>query len=115
MFGARIALLRRNRSMSQLELARALGISASAVGMYEQGRREPPLETVVRLAELFGVSTDYLLRGETILPGDLETLRQLYALTRRQLGTQLILRSADGSEKPVSDEDLAMTLAAILG
>lgn len=115
MLGARIALLRRNRSMSQLALAQALGVSASAVGMYEQGRREPPLETVVRLAELFGVSTDYLLRGETVLPGDLETLRQLYALARQSFGGQLVLRSADGSEKPVGDEELAITLAAILG
>ena len=115
MLGARIALLRRNRSMSQLTLARALGVSPSTVGMYEQGRREPPLQTVVRLAEIFGVSTDYLLRGETALPGDLDTLRQLYALARQTLDGQLVLRRADGSEAPVGEQELAMTLAAILG
>ena len=115
MLGARIALLRRNRSMSQSDLARALGISASAVGMYEQGRREPPLDIIIRLAELFGVSTDYLLRGETVLPRDLERLRQLYTLVRQSLNGQLFLRNTDGSETPVCDEDLALTLAAILG
>ena len=41
MLGARIAALRRQAGMNQGELAKKLGISPSAVGMYEQGRREP--------------------------------------------------------------------------
>ena len=39
MKGARIAALRRQADMSQAQLARLLGVSPSAVGMYEQGRR----------------------------------------------------------------------------
>ena len=39
--GARIAALRRDAGWSQAELGKRLGVSASAVGMYEQGRREP--------------------------------------------------------------------------
>ena len=61
----RIALLRTAKSWSQAELGRQLGISASAVGMYEQGCREPSPATVVSLARIFGVTTDYLLTGET--------------------------------------------------
>lgn len=64
MLGIRIALLRAGKGWSQAELARQIGISASAVGMYEQGRREPSLSLVVRLAREFGVTTDYLLMGE---------------------------------------------------
>ena len=41
MIGQRIAALRKDALMSQAELARELGVSPSAVGMYEQGRREP--------------------------------------------------------------------------
>ena len=63
MLGERIALLRRSQGMSQQALARAISVSASAVGMYEQGRREPPIDRIVALARLFGVSTDYLLTG----------------------------------------------------
>ena len=63
MLGARIAALRRQAGLSQTQLAERLKISPSAVGMYEQGRREPSLETVILLAEIFGVSTDYLLTG----------------------------------------------------
>ena len=63
MLGVRMAMLRWERGLSQTQLAQRLHISASAVGMYEQGRRLPSLELVVRLAREFGVTTDYLLTG----------------------------------------------------
>ena len=63
MVGQRIAALRRNKGWSQTQLAQQLKISPSAVGMYEQGRREPSVELVVEMASLFGVTTDYLLKG----------------------------------------------------
>lgn len=65
MLNIRLAYLRIGKGWSQAELARRIGVSASAVGMYEQGRREPSLSLVVQLAREFGVSTDYLLTGET--------------------------------------------------
>lgn len=65
MLGIRIALLRIEKGISQAELAKRLRVSASAVGMYEQGRRMPSLDLVVRLAREFGVTTDYLLTGDT--------------------------------------------------
>lgn len=65
MLGIRIALLRAGKGWSQAELARRIGVSTSTVGMYEQGRREPSLGLLVRLAQEFGVTTDYLLTGET--------------------------------------------------
>ena len=68
MFGIRIALLRARNGWSQAELARRIGVSASSVGMYEQGRREPSLDLVVRLAREFGVTTDYLLVGSSLCP-----------------------------------------------
>lgn len=64
MLGARIAALRRGAGFSQAELAQRLSISPSAVGMYEQGRREPSVDILVRMARLFHVSTDYLLTGQ---------------------------------------------------
>lgn len=63
MLGMRIAILRISNGWSQAELARRIGVSTSAIGMYEQGRREPSLGLVVRLAQELGVTTDYLLMG----------------------------------------------------
>lgn len=79
MLGDRIALLRRGKGWSQTELAQQLHISASAVGMYEQGRREPSLEGLVELSEVFGVSADYLLTGRPLTQKDESVLSQLTA------------------------------------
>jgi transcriptional regulator with XRE-family HTH domain len=76
MLGTRIASLRQSHGFSQAQLARKLHISTSAVGMYEQGRREPSVETLVELSQLFGVSLDYLLSGRP------DTLRDVVALHR---------------------------------
>ena len=57
-------MLRRANGWNQADLAKQLGVSSSAVGMYEQGRRLPSLNMVVRLSRAFGVSTDYLLTGK---------------------------------------------------
>jgi len=64
MLGSRIAALRREAGLSQRELAVALSVSTSAIGMYEQGRREPSVDRLIALSRLFGVSTDYLLTGQ---------------------------------------------------
>lgn len=58
--------LRMNQKISQTDLAMQLGISKSAVSMYEQGRREPDFKILSQIADLFNVDTDYLL-GRTSL------------------------------------------------
>lgn len=46
------------------QLGEIIGASESTVSLYENGRREPSHETLLKLAEYFGVSVDYILRGE---------------------------------------------------
>lgn len=77
MLGTRIAALRVGAGMSQADLAERLSVSASTIGMYEQGRREPSGERLVRLGRLFGVTTDYLLTGQPVCPGDKAALERL--------------------------------------
>ena len=64
----RIAQERRNLGLSQMQLARKLKISPSAMGMYEQGRRTPDLQTLTAMSRLFRVSLDYLITGEEFQP-----------------------------------------------
>ncbi len=56
--------LRTKAGMTQWELADKLGISASAVGMYEQGRREPDSKILLKLSRIFSVSVDEIIGGE---------------------------------------------------
>ena len=61
MFGKKLKMLRKKIGLTQANLAKKLGISPSAVGMYEQGRREPDSAMLVKIADLFKVSVDYLI------------------------------------------------------
>ena len=55
--------LRKSRGMTQEELAKALGVSRSTIGMYEQGKREPDFETEEKIADYFNVTLDFLRTG----------------------------------------------------
>ncbi|WP_125607957.1 helix-turn-helix domain-containing protein [Lapidilactobacillus bayanensis] len=59
--GSRIAYLRGRRSMSQQQLAETMSVSQSTVGMWESNKRNINNEDLVKLADLFDVTTDYLL------------------------------------------------------
>ena len=54
-----LRLLRGEKEMSQQELADALGISKSAINMYERGERQPNFETLEAIADFFNVDIDY--------------------------------------------------------
>ena len=75
LFGDRLKVLRNEKNMTQSELAKLLEVSASTIGMYEQGRRDPDTKTLTFLAEYFGVSIDYLLgRIDIKNPYEIETI-----------------------------------------
>lgn len=57
----RLKELREEKDLTQAQLSTQLQISASAIGMYEQGRREPDNETLIKIANFFNVTIDYLL------------------------------------------------------
>ncbi len=60
MIGAKIKELREARELTQENFAKILGVSRSALGLWEQGRRDVPQEMIVKIADFFNVSTDYL-------------------------------------------------------
>lgn len=59
--GQKIKQLRTQRRISQITLANTIGVSRSVISSYENEVHMPPYDVLVRLALLFGVSTDYLL------------------------------------------------------
>lgn len=60
----KIALLRRQRGWSQEDLADRLEVSRQAVSKWEGGACAPDLDKILKMSELFGVTTDYLLKEE---------------------------------------------------
>ncbi|MGP0576015.1 helix-turn-helix domain-containing protein [Paenibacillus peoriae] len=66
-YGTRIAELREHKGLKQEELAQSLGITRAALSHYEKNRRKPDFEILTKLADIFGVTIDYLV-GRTSHP-----------------------------------------------
>lgn len=104
MLGDRLKSLRKAKKITQKELSFALGISASAIGMYEQNRRFPDSQTLNKITAYFNVSSDYLYGKEGLDVGVfLEDFKaQLYT---------------DGAlmfnGEPLSEEDAQRVLSAM--
>ena len=62
--GTRIRTMRKSRQMTQEDLAKSIGQSASSITMYETGRREPDFETLEALADVFNVPLSSIVSDE---------------------------------------------------
>ncbi|MCW6681562.1 helix-turn-helix domain-containing protein [Aerococcaceae bacterium NML160702] len=58
---SRLEVLRTKRNWTQTDLAKKLHTTQSAVGHWENGRRNIPQDKLIDIAKIFGVSTDYIL------------------------------------------------------
>lgn len=68
MFSDILKQLRKRKHMSQIELSTTLGVSRSAISMYESGERMPDYEMMKKISEIFSVSMDYLYGQQNTNP-----------------------------------------------
>ncbi|SFP47685.1 Helix-turn-helix [Oscillibacter sp. PC13] len=61
MYFRRIGELRTDRDMKQIEIAKYLGVNQGTYSDYENGKINIPIDMLIRLADLYGVSLDYLV------------------------------------------------------
>ena len=60
MVGERLRNLRKDRKLTQEEISKLLGIAQTTYAGYENNRHIPDLDTLIKIADLFKVSLDYL-------------------------------------------------------
>ncbi|MBO5969523.1 MAG: helix-turn-helix transcriptional regulator [Clostridia bacterium] len=65
-FAIRLKTLRQSMNLTQPQLAERIGVSRSAISMYELGSREPDFETLEAIADFFNVDMNYLVGGENV-------------------------------------------------
>lgn len=118
MLGERIAEQRKKLGLSQEELAEKLNISQKSISKYELGDRKPQYKVLVRMAEYFGVTVDYLLRstdtqdfGICDCGNTIKELRTEAGMTQEELGMLLNVQNAavskyESGKVPLTGETL---------
>ena len=56
--------IRKKRNLNQQKVAMDLNISREALSHYENGKREPSIDMLVKMSEYFNVSIDFLIKGD---------------------------------------------------
>jgi transcriptional regulator with XRE-family HTH domain len=64
-FAQRLRELRKSKNLSQTELGQLAGLHYTHIGRFERGASRPSGDTLMRLADALGVTSDYLLDGAT--------------------------------------------------
>lgn len=103
--------LRNKKEISQVELAKDLGLSAGTIGMYESGKRKPSFEALESIADYFNVSIDYLVGKES---GSTYYLDPEVAGIAQELYDRPELKTLFDTTRKVSKEDIEMVSNLIM-
>ncbi len=60
-FKDNLKMLRKEKALGQVQLAKAIGVSKGIISLWENGLREPNMSSLIALAEYFNVTIDYLV------------------------------------------------------
>ena len=63
-----LKMIRKQKNLNQLKVALDLNISREALSYYENGKRNPDLNTLIAMSNYFNVSIDYLITGKECIP-----------------------------------------------
>jgi len=89
--GSKITELRKNKGLSQAQLAEAVNASRDIIGKYERNDNSPSIEMALKIAKVFDVSVDYLLGEGKHANFDKETLKRLADIENLDQATRNVL------------------------
>ena len=107
--GKRIGLLRRQKGLTQEELASHMGVSPQAVSKWENDQTCPDISALPKLAQLFGVTVDELLSGKEELPA----VRVLPPEQRKDMKDMLLRITVDSADGDRVRVNLPMALVEV--
>ncbi|TVQ15323.1 MAG: XRE family transcriptional regulator [Bacteroidetes bacterium] len=105
-FGKNIRKIRSVRGLTQTQMADMLNVNRGMISSYEEGRAEPKIETVLKTADVFQLSTDLLLKSSV-------TVNQLSGFSIPQLQKSTSSKSSTSEESPVIFSFLPATTQAV--
>jgi len=89
--GNRIILLRKDKNWSQIELAKQINASREIISRYERNESMPSIDMVVKLADVFGVTVDFLVGKSNSASFDKETVERINDIQKMDGDTKAVL------------------------
>ena len=107
-----LSFLRKNKALTQLEIAREIGLSQKVVSAYERGDREPSLKNLIKIAEYFSVSIDDMLLKDlrpqgSMLARNLKYLRNKEHFSQEDMAKLLKVSKSNMSKYESSTVELS--------
>lgn len=84
-FAERLKELRKQAHLTQVELAKRLGIGQSSYADWERGRKKPTQENLVKISQVLGVSIDYLVGNSEEKSYELDNIELLFRMNSKGL------------------------------
>lgn len=84
-FAERLKELRKKSYLTQVELAKRLGIGQSSYADWERGKKKPTQENLVKISQVLGVSIDYLVGSSEDNLGELDNIELLFRMNSKGL------------------------------
>mgnify|MGYP003789689543 CR=1 FL=1 len=112
MIGSRIRQLRKEHNLSQNQFASLFGVYDSTISQYENGKREPEYDTVIKIANQFNVSIDWLLgrmNSKDLVKLENDNLPEQL----RDVGVEYLILAKEMKEKEIPPEDVRKIIDAI--
>jgi len=91
LFGERLKQLRESQGLSQTELADYLNVSRQSVGGYENDNVDPGMDTLVKIADRFNISLDYLF----CRTDEKENANLLHTSTKKIFNEEVLMKISD--------------------
>lgn len=96
--------IRQSRNMTMAELGEKIGVTESAIGLYESGKRKPNYELLLQMAEVLNCSVDSILGNNVLITPDEDMLLYLFRQLNRAGKKELLNIAANFSESAVLAE-----------
>ena len=87
-FAERLKELRKQAHLTQVELAKRLGIGQSSYADWERGKKKPTQENLIKIAQFFDVPLDYLVGNTESKEAELDNIELLFRMNSKGLTNQ---------------------------
>ncbi len=110
--GERIQKLRKDNNHSQEQLAEALAISRQAISKWESNQGQPEINNIIKLAEIYNTTTDYILLGKEEIKENIK--ENIKEDIKEDIKEEPVIEQTKINKKDLESQDYTFTHQSII-